>query len=98
MLMNFSDMQSIEGMLLTIIDSLGLDDSPSNLSGMEGQGKSQRSAVKSLVRQAIWDEVHKPYRVWVSHEMVDEAHKEWGQYQGHSFSHRGATPLVKKSK
>ena len=81
--MNLSDIQSIEGMLLTIVDSLGLE-------------VTQTGAVKSLVRQAIWDEVHKPYRVWVANDMVDKAHEEWAQYGGHGFNFQGARPLEKK--
>ena len=80
MLMNLQDVQSIQGKILTIIDSLGL-------------ATKQEDAVKSLVRQAIWDEVHQPYRVWVSHVMVDEASKEWRQYKGHGFNFQGARPL-----
>lgn len=84
--MNLSDIQSIEGMLLTVIDTLGL------------QPDQRLMAVKSLVRQAIWDEVHKPYRVWVTDDMFDAAQKEWNQYQGHGFNVQGARPLDKKSK
>jgi len=84
-LMNLSDVQSIEGMLLTIIESLGLQ-------------MTQQNAVKSLVRQAIRDEVHKPYRVWITDEMSNAAHEEWQQYQGYSFNHEGARLLEKKSK
>ena len=83
MLVTLSDVQNIEGVLLTIVDSLGLQ-------------TEQGRAVKSLVRQAIWDEVHKPYRVWVSDEMYEEAYKEWSQYQGHGFNFEGARPYKEK--
>jgi hypothetical protein len=84
-LMMFSDMQTIEGKLLTIVDSLGLE-------------SQQGNAVKSLVRQAIWDEVHQPYRVWITDEMVETAHKEWSQYQGHGFSGGIVRTYKEKSK
>jgi hypothetical protein len=85
MLVKFDDMKHIEGMILTIVDSLGFSD-------------SQERAVKSLVRQAIWDEVHKPYRVWIADSMVEEAHKEWAQYSGHGFGNGKAIPINKQSK
>jgi hypothetical protein len=60
--MLISDIQNIEGKLLTIVESLGLQ-------------TKQEEATKSLVRQAVWDEVYKPYRVWVSQVEVEAAHK-----------------------
>ncbi len=53
------DIRSLEGKLLTIVESFGL------ASGQEG-------AAKSLVRQAIWDEMEKPYRMYLTQPEVDE--------------------------
>jgi hypothetical protein len=76
------DIKNIEGRLLTIIDSLGFE-------------AEQKSAVKSLVRQAVWDEVDKPYRIWISSELEEEV---WKHQEERKKGQRSEAPEKKKSK
>lgn len=59
----YYEVQDIEGKLLTLVESIGLP-------------VKQEEAIKSLVRQSVWNVVERPHRIWLSQEMVEKAYQE----------------------
>jgi len=55
------EIRSIEGKLLTLVESIGLP-------------QKQEEAIKSLVRQIIWNEVEKPFRAYIWEHEYGQLH------------------------
>lgn len=61
-IMHYDELQHIEGKVLTVVESIGMSE-------------KQENAVKGLLRQAIWQDIHTSYRLQVFEENWEQLRK-----------------------